>query len=55
MANRQISQRTRSFSAADQYLHKIICDEIPWGLKRYMEYDTPAVSIFWLAGMYIEM
>ena len=26
-------------SAADKYLHQIVCDEMPQGLKRYMEYE----------------
>ena len=27
-------------SAADKYLCQIICDEMPWGLKKYMEYES---------------
>ena len=26
-------------SAADKYLHKIVCDEMPCGLKHYMELE----------------
>jgi hypothetical protein len=35
----QFSKNQLIPSAADQYLRKIICDEMPQGLKRYMEYE----------------
>jgi hypothetical protein len=35
----QFSQNKLIPSVADEYLHHIICDEMPCGLKKYMKYE----------------